>query len=494
MTQKFWMAATWLGVALWVVSANAGGDFQVGVASVEITPPGEVALWGQFHLRVSKTPETPLTANIAALQVGEAKVTLVSLDLLQLSDELVQAVREAVGKKDAGIPQNSIVMAATHTHTAPTLTTGRGIEPSESKEKTPLPGMAGNENLLTVEETISFLADRISDGIVAAWKNLKPGKMTYGLDRNSIGFGRRVVYANGSAAMYGATNREDFRNLEGMDDDDVGTIFFLDAADNLLAILVNVACPSQVVEGRHSINADYWRVVREKLQARYGQSVVILGTCSAAGDISPRPLVQKKANERMRQLRGVDEMAEIARRIELSVSQTWDAVKKAADSQPILKHQKLCVELPLLNFTEAQYQEIKKMYDHFCRLAADEKTAGQAFMGKAWCGFALKRYELLQKNPDAAWGVEVHVVRIGDTVLCTNPFELFTEYGIRMKARSAATQTFVVQLSGFGSYLPTERALQGGGYSAIPQSCFFSPAGGQKLVDETVKAIQEMFP
>ena len=52
--------------------------------------------------------------------------------------------------------------------------------------------------------------------------------MSYGLDRNSIGFGRRAVYADGSAQMYGRTNRPDFVNLEGMDDDDVGSIFFYD--------------------------------------------------------------------------------------------------------------------------------------------------------------------------------------------------------------------------------------------------------------------------
>jgi len=37
---------------------------------------------------------------------------------------------------------------------------------------------------------------KISGGIVAAWKNVAPGKMSYGLDRNSRGFpkqpGRRI--------------------------------------------------------------------------------------------------------------------------------------------------------------------------------------------------------------------------------------------------------------------------------------------------------------
>jgi hypothetical protein len=78
-------------------------------------------------------------------------------------------------------------------------------------------------------------------------------------------------------------------------------------------------------------------------------------------------------------------------------------------------------------------------------------------------------------------------------VICTNPFELYTDYGIRMQARSKALQTFTVQLVGPGYYVPTAEAVQGGGYSAIPQSCAIGPEGGQILVDRTVELIDELF-
>ena len=77
--------------------------------------------------------------------------------------------------------------------------------------------------------------------------------------------------------------------------------------------------------------------------------------------------------------------------------------------------------------------------------------------------------------------------------VCTDSFELFTEYGIRIKARSKALQTFVVQLVGPGTYLPTERAVRGGGYSAIVHSNLVGPEGGQVLVDRTVEAINAMW-
>jgi hypothetical protein len=86
------------------------------------------------------------------------------------------------------------------------------------------------------------------------------------------------------------------------------------------------------------------------------------------------------------------------------------------------------------------------------------------------------------------------VLRIGDVALCTNPFELFTDYGIRIQARSKALQTFVIQLVGDGPYLPTEKALRGGSYSAVIQSNMVGPEGGEILVDRTVEVINGMWP
>jgi hypothetical protein len=43
--------------------------------------------------------------------------------------------------------------------------------------------------------------------------------------------------------------------------------------------------------------------------------------------------------------------------------------------------------------------------------------------------------------------IEFHVLRLGDVALATNPFELFLDYGLRMKVRSPAALTLLVQLS-----------------------------------------------
>jgi hypothetical protein len=75
----------------------------------------------------------------------------------------------------------------------------------------------------------------------------------------------------------------------------------------------------------------------------------------------------------------------------------------------------------------------------------------------------------------------------------TNPFELYLDYGIQMKVKSPATQTFVVQLAGGGSYLPTQRSINGGAYGAVPASTIFGPEGGKELVAKTVEMLNSLW-
>ena len=87
-----------------------------------------------------------------------------------------------------------------------------------------------------------------------------------------------------------------------------------------------------------------------------------------------------------------------------------------------------------------------------------------------------------------------HVVRVGEVAIATNPFELYSEFAQRMKARALTDQLFVVQLSnGIGGYLPSSSAVAGGSYSSKPASTFCGPEGGAVLVEETLSAVTRMF-
>lgn len=104
----------------------------------------------------------------------------------------------------------------------------------------------------------------------------------------------------------------------------------------------------------------------------------------------------------------------------------------------------------------------------------------------------LKRAEIqeIQNTLDT----EVHVVKMGDIVFATNPFELFLNYGNQIKARSRAVQTFIVQLANGGEgYLPTAKAERGGHYSAFVSGGQVGHEGGEQLVRETLDKINGMF-
>jgi hypothetical protein len=51
-------------------------EFLVGAASADITPSEPVALDGQFELRVSQKVDTPITANVVALESREGDRSL----------------------------------------------------------------------------------------------------------------------------------------------------------------------------------------------------------------------------------------------------------------------------------------------------------------------------------------------------------------------------------------------------------------------------------
>lgn len=102
-----------------------------------------------------------------------------------------------------------------------------------------------------------------------------------------------------------------------------------------------------------------------------------------------------------------------------------------------------------------------------------------------------ERFEAQQTNPHEP--TELHVIRLGDIAIATNPFELYLDYGIQIKARSPAIQTFVVQLAcGAMSYIPTERSIKGGAYGAAPASTRVGPEGGKELVNWTVETITRL--
>jgi hypothetical protein len=104
----------------------------------------------------------------------------------------------------------------------------------------------------------------------------------------------------------------------------------------------------------------------------------------------------------------------------------------------------------------------------------------------------VSRWKLQQQSDTVS--IHSSILRIGKAGFCTNPFELFVEYGMRIRARSKASQVFILQLSnGENGYLPTEAALAGGSYSSKPASTEVGPEGGKMLTEILIAEMNKLW-
>ncbi|MBO9572342.1 MAG: neutral/alkaline non-lysosomal ceramidase N-terminal domain-containing protein [Chitinophagaceae bacterium] len=459
-----------------------------GSAAINITPKLPAALQGQFRLRIGSEIESPLIASAIAIESknnGKAgdSVIFVSCDLTFITSDLSRSVRAAVAQKIPGFNVSKIIVSATHTHTVPVY--------SKTESSYPIP-----DSVLTPRQYFDILTERITTVIEEAWKKREPATVSWGLGHAVVANNRRAVYADGRSIMYGNTNEKIFRNIEGMEDHDVNALYFQNKKGKLVAVCVDVPCPSQEVEGHEAVNADYWHDVRVALKKRWGQDLTVITWVGASGDQSPHLLYRSAAENRMIKLAGRTRMEEIAYRVYNAVAETYNLVKKEHHSEVTFMHRMDSITLPARMVTEKEYAEAKKMADTIkVILTANPELKPKRLSEMHWYENVVDRYNEQQGKPAPTIETEIHAIRIGDITIATNEFELFTDYGVRMQARSNALQTFVVQCAvGYYIYLPTEIAVKGGGYSAIIQSCVVGPDAGTILTDRTIELINGMFP
>ncbi len=263
------------------------GKLLIGWASADITPDRPVQLQGQFHQRISERVRDPITATALALETkGEDgdQAVIVSCDLVGVSKDLQETVREKVAARVGDLDVKKVFMAATHTHTGPVL--------HESLRYPDLP-----DGVMSPAESRGLVVDGVSEAVITAWNGRKEGSAGWALGHAAVGFNRRLSYADGNSQMYGKSDRPDFMQVEGCQDPGIEILFTWNAAGAPTGVVVNPACPSQVVEGKLFLSADFWDEARLRLKRRFGSDFSVLPLCSAAGDQSPRDLVRRGRGE-----------------------------------------------------------------------------------------------------------------------------------------------------------------------------------------------------
>ena len=482
----------------------------IGWSEADITPATDkfISLSGQYYVRLTKEIHSRLKTVAVAFSSGDSHFLLASMDNEGTSEALQSLVRDAVVKLEPVIDPACIFINAIHSHNAPSakaLVMTKGANGSVVKAGT-------DPNVLSTQEYADFIVPIMAQNLVAAWRNRQPGGVARAFGFARVGHCRRPVFADGTAEMYGDTTRPDFIGMEAGEDSGIDMLFTFDRNRKKTGMLLNVACPSQVMEATYKVSSDFAGATRELLKGEFGADFRTLYLISPAGCQSPRDLVRHYTTEP--DFWHEDGVAEIARRLLAAVK---NATPGEIDYNPVFKRKSVRVTLPRRRVSWRRYQEAKAelarllaikdedtAYAEFCaNTHAAEKRGGPGpYDDKTEHYVCIKnqqaeidRFENQDEVPTISF--DMLVARIGDIAIANNPFELYLYYGQNIKARSKARQTFLAQHSSGASiqpgYLPSPDAEKFGGYGGMVINGQCGSDAGFMLADITVEEINKLF-
>ena len=494
----------------------------IGWAEETLVPEKKLRLQGQLYERISQYVESEITATAMAVESGDEYMIMVSADLTGIPEFLMEAIRANIAKKTPEIDPMKVMVAVTHTHTSHSV-----ADPNPQKDKIrPMTAkeillefmnenqqykalVEADDSVMDPKDATLFIAEQVAKAVDKAWKNRAEALYANEFGRAAVGMCRRVSYDDGTAEMWGDSNTANFTALEGGNDSGIELIYTFDKDKNLTGVVANIACPSQILEQRSFISADFWGRAKANIREKLGKNVHLLALGGAGGDQCPRDLVRwvqpetpiddphvkrkypirRKADPSMFDISGCNRAGKRISNEILSVLEEITEYKSEAK----LEHRVMNIDLPLRKATKTEYQNAVREIQYYI-----DKNSGRAEMNfedyaKMYVHIGLVSRFRYQQFTET-YTVESHIIRFGDVAFATNPFELFLDFGNRLKARSYAAQTFIVQLCcGKGGYLPTEKAEKAGHYSAYITSGNVGHEGGDIFIREQLKNINEMF-
>lgn len=353
------------------MATPASEILKAGWGTADITPTRTSELFGQYYQRVAKSVRDPLSVTALAMEQGEAEpaaqgqAILVSCDQAMVGRSFMETVRERLAKQIPDFDGSRLVIGATHTHNAPAA-------------YDPLMWWRHDPSLLTMEEFRSVLLDALTSAAVQAWKSKADAHVGAATGFASVGHCRRPLYLDGSSEMYGATDRPDFIGMEGGQDDTVGVIGVWTGKGDLTGLLVNVVCPSQVMEATYVVTADMFGEMRRQLRERLGKNVSILCQVGAAGDQAPRDLTRPhRGGPTYWDDAG---MVELGGRLADAVMEALPRAQTARQRGMMLRHVVINPPLPIRTVSPGDYaRAASELAALVAREPADATSPGSAY-------------------------------------------------------------------------------------------------------------------
>ena len=152
--------ACWLPIVLSLTGAACAAEassLKAGAYAQDITPPQfPISVNGGMADHFATAAHDPLHARCLVIANEQTSLAIVVCDSCMIPREIIDSARRRAAYR-TGIPAGNILVSATHAHSCPTVGGVFQSDPDDNYRE--------------------FLADRIVDGIVTAWKQLEPARI-----------------------------------------------------------------------------------------------------------------------------------------------------------------------------------------------------------------------------------------------------------------------------------------------------------------------------
>lgn len=146
-----------------------------------------------------------------AIDSGDDYVIICACDLVCVGDNLNKIVKDRLGEYGKVNP-DKVIISAIHSHTSYIYNRESSISSSSFDylknvipEDMAYKSLVSNEERMSPDDALEFLANKIVEAVLLSWKNREHGYYRNTFGRAAVGMFRRVCYDNGSALMWGDT-------------------------------------------------------------------------------------------------------------------------------------------------------------------------------------------------------------------------------------------------------------------------------------------------
>ncbi|MBN1670472.1 MAG: hypothetical protein JXR37_05545 [Kiritimatiellae bacterium] len=451
---------------------------KAGFAEADITPELGMERPGGYGKAYIESIHDPLKVRAVVFDDGTERVALVGVDTCTISADAVGEARQRI-RTELGIPQDHVLVAASHTHSGGPLF---GFRPDAFDGAPPLVrDLAVNHSTVINVDYQDRVVSQIAAAVAEADRAKQEGRLSFGSGmEEKAAFNRRFRMKNGRTVTHPGKGNPAIVEPAGPIDPEVGVVGAWNADGELAGCVVNYACHATTSPGGAS--ADWICYLEQTVRAIAGDSAVVVFLNGACGDVTQVDNQSRRERETgERCARRVGTRVGVAAAEVLVSTPRSDSARVAAVSRT--------VKIPRRRPTPESLARAR---------AIVAEGPGEGKPSREWT-FAKERLVLdycMSKEPAVV--VDVQAVQVGPAVFLANAAEYFCELGLEIKRRSRFPYTFVVELAnGSVGYVPTAEAFEptGGGYETVLTSYSnLEPGAGDTIAEASIALAQQLEP